>query len=128
MPVICAPVLRITRILVFEFAAAMMFTYGTMVSYGPPAPNNFIGHIAYMSLLMFFCFVICGQLTGGHGNPIFTLTLLLTKGSDVTLMRAFLYWAAQFIGAFAGGAVGKLFVIESVWHCCYIYSATYEHE
>lgn len=109
----CAPVLRMTRIVLFEFVASLIFTYGTMASY--PQNGQYPSmQVAYMSLLMFLGFVVCGQLSGGHGNPIFTVALLMTKGTGVTILNCIVYVLTQFAGAIAGGAIGKHCLIHSL--------------
>jgi len=74
-----------------------------MVSYNGHIPN-----VAYISLAMFMAFVISGQLSGGQGNPIITLALLFTKGSNVNLRNCLIYISSQFVGAITAGAIGKL--------------------
>jgi glycerol uptake facilitator-like aquaporin len=54
---------------------------------------------------MFFAFVISGQLSGGQGNPIITIALIFTKGSNVTILNSIIYIVFQFVGAFLGGAI-----------------------
>uniref|UniRef100_A0A4W5NXF9 Lens fiber major intrinsic protein n=1 Tax=Hucho hucho TaxID=62062 RepID=A0A4W5NXF9_9TELE len=44
-----------------------------------------------------------GHISGGHINPAVTFAYLV--GSQMSLFRAFFYWAAQFLGAVAGAAV-----------------------
>jgi glycerol uptake facilitator-like aquaporin len=78
-----------------------------MVSYGPATSSaSSYTQCAYISLVMFWTFVISGQLSGGQGNPIFTLALILTNGSNVTLLNSIVYILAQFSGAITGGALG----------------------
>uniref|UniRef100_A0AAY5JXW7 Lens fiber major intrinsic protein n=1 Tax=Esox lucius TaxID=8010 RepID=A0AAY5JXW7_ESOLU len=44
-----------------------------------------------------------GHISGGHINPAVTFAYLV--GSQMSLFRAFFYWAAQCLGAVAGAAV-----------------------
>lgn len=60
-----------------------------------------------MSLFLVMC--LCGQLTGGHANPIVTFGLLITKGGKVTLINAIVYIGSQFAGSFAGAAIGSFY-------------------
>lgn len=105
LPVCCAPLIRITRILFFEFVAAFIVTFGTMVSYGS-YPHAEYTQIAFISLSMFFAFVVSGQVSGGQANPIITLALVFMKGSNVTILTQFIYYVFQFAGAIVAGAVG----------------------
>ena len=113
VPVCCAPLIRATRILFFEFIAAGILTFATMVSYGS-GKEALAGsplQCAYISVAMFYVFVFCGQVSGGHGNPIISIALLFTKGSNVTPLNLIIYILAQYIGAIVGAAVGKLYFI-----------------
>lgn len=62
------------------------------------------------AMIMFLTFVISGQLSGGQGNPIISLALLFTKGTNVTMLNFPIYFFTQFVGAIAGGAIGKFFL------------------
>ena len=42
-------------------------------------------------------------VSGGHINPAVSLGLFLDK--RISVLRLFLYWAAQFIGGIAGGGM-----------------------
>lgn len=86
--------------------ASLIFTLGVMVSYVGKFPN-----VAYISLAMFMAFVVSGQLSGGQGNPIVTLALLFTKGSNVNLKNCLVYICSQFVGAITAGAIGTLIFI-----------------
>jgi glycerol uptake facilitator-like aquaporin len=55
---------------------------------------------------MFYAFVIGGQTSGGQGNPIITIALIFTKGSNVTILNSIIYIVSQFMGAIVGGAIG----------------------
>jgi glycerol uptake facilitator-like aquaporin len=55
---------------------------------------------------MFYAFIIGGQITGGQGNPIITIALIFTRGSNVTTLNSLVYFVSQFAGAIVGGAFG----------------------
>lgn len=52
-----------------------MSTYFTRQQINP-------GHSAFLSLNLFLCMILTGQLTGGHTNPIITLSLMFGKGKQ----------------------------------------------
>ena len=83
---------------------------GTMVTYGPLGEQNYT-QCAFISLAMFYAFIVAGQVSGGHGNPIITIALIFTRGAYITWFKAIIYTISQFAGAIAGGAIGKLFFI-----------------
>ena len=56
-------------------------------------------------MALFLVMSFTGQLTGGHCNPIITLALLISKGNKMTPKIAAVYIVAQYVGAFAGGAI-----------------------
>ena len=59
-------------------------------------------------MALFLVMSFAGQFTGGHCNPIITLALLISKGNKMTPKIAVVYMCAQFVGAIAGGGIGKL--------------------
>lgn len=75
-------------------------------------PTAQFSQCTYVALAMFFTFVICGQLSGGHGNPIITLALLFNKGSNMNFLKCLIYIVSQYAGCFVGGAVGKFIIIQ----------------
>ena len=77
-----------------------------MTTYGPNQTVNNT-QCAFISLAMFYAFVISGQLSGGQGNPIITIALVFTKGSNVTVLNSIIYIVTQFVGSIVGGALGK---------------------
>jgi glycerol uptake facilitator-like aquaporin len=83
---------------------------GTMVTYGPLGEQNYT-QCAFISLAMFYAFIIAGQLSGGHGNPSITIALMFTRGAYITWFKAIIYIISQFAGAIAGAAIGKLYFI-----------------
>lgn len=84
-----------------------------MVSYNPAFPAGNSSQCAFISLAMFFAFVISGQLSGGHGNPIITIALIFTKGSNINGFKLIIYIVAQYIGAIVGAAIGMKFIISA---------------
>lgn len=103
--------MRVTRILFFEFFASFIVTFGTMVSYGS-YPHSSYTQIAFISLSMFFAFVVSGQTSGGQANPIITLALVFTKGSNVTILNSLIYILFQFVGSIVAGAVGTSWITQ----------------
>lgn len=74
------------------------------------------GHSAFISLNLFLCLVLGGQLTGAHTNPAITLTLLIGKGNfKINPINAIVYIIAQFAGSFAGAAIGTFLLITKLW-------------
>ena len=71
-----------------------------------------IAHSGFISLAMFLVFCLCGQLTGGHANPIITLSLMFTRGTKIGLIEGVVYIVSQFAGSIAGGAVGIVHFIQ----------------
>ena len=79
-----------------------------MVSYGTPKyPNTEYAQCAFVAMSLFFAFVVSGQVSGGQANPIITLSLLFTRGSNVTILNSIIYIVSQFIGSIVAGAVGN---------------------
>lgn len=102
-----------TRIIFFEFLAGLIVSYGGMTIYftynnqGQPLPISPFIQSGFIALAMFYAFIISGQLSGGQGNPIITIALIFTRGSNVTILNMFIYVIMQFAGSIVGGAIGK---------------------
>lgn len=92
----------------FEFFASFFFTYGVMRTYYLANGTPNYAHSGYVSLSMFFVMCLSGQLTGGHANPIITLALMMTKGTNINLIYGLIYIISQFAGSFAGAATGTV--------------------
>src|SRR4029077_5580023 len=54
-----------------------------------------------------------GHISGGHFNPAITIGLWVTK--RVGTLEAFLYWAAQILGAIAAAFLLKTIIPEETW-------------
>jgi glycerol uptake facilitator-like aquaporin len=72
---------------------------------------------------MFYAFVIGGQISGGQGNPIITIALIFTRGSNVTILNSLVYFISQCVGAIAGGAIGKIYFYLGYWTIDHKYGA-----
>jgi len=91
-----------------------IFTYGVISSQylpqplNPPAdyqPTLNPNHNISVSCVLVLCLCLAGQLTGGHCNPIVTISHMLCKGNKITVFIALMYVTGQFIGAIVGGLV-----------------------
>ena len=79
-----------------------------MVSYGnAKVPATQYAQAGFAGVAMFFAFVVSGQVSGGQANPVITISLMFTRGSNVTVLNSIIYIVSQFIGSIVAGAVGN---------------------
>lgn len=78
----------------FGMGAALRWTTG---------PNHILHVALCFGLAAATMIQSIGHISGGHINPAVTFAYLV--GSQMSLFRAFFYWAAQILGAMAGAAV-----------------------
>lgn len=84
-----------------------------MVSYGnPTVPATQYAQAGFAGVAMFFAFVVSGQVSGGQANPVITISLMFTRGSNVTVLNSIIYIVSQFIGSIVAGAVGNNILMQ----------------
>lgn len=107
---------RWARIFIFEFTSSILLLYGVMATQyeTPPYPHPKKyqptlnpGHSIFESLALFLVMSFAGQLTGGYSNPAIALALTISKGNKISPKIGAVYIMSDFLGAIAGGGLGK---------------------
>lgn len=65
-----------------------------------------------MALFLVLC--MSGQLTGGFSNPSMAISLMVARDNKITLKVGLAYILADYIGAFAGAGLGKMYLIKYI--------------
>lgn len=84
--------------LLFVFAGVgSVMAYDKLTSDASLDPAGLVGVGLAHGLALFVAVSIAANISGGHVNP--AVTLGLTLGGHITLLRGLFYWIAQFLGS-----------------------------
>jgi len=108
---------------VSEFTATMMFIFygcGAVVASQATLGEATVTAASLVAIAMAHGFAITvliyavGEVSGGHINPAVTWACLVTK--KLSIVRALLYWVAQFSGAIIGALLLRAILPEAIYY------------
>jgi MIP family channel proteins len=91
-----------TMIFVFIGCGSVVATQATLGQSGIQIPSLTLISLAHGFCIMVLVYTV-GEISGGHINPAVTWATLLTQ--KISLLRAGIYWIAQFLGAMVGAGI-----------------------
>jgi len=100
-----------TMIFVFIGCGSVVATQAALGKSEIQIPSLTLIALAHGFCIMVMVYTV-GEISGGHINPAVTWATVLTQ--KISILRALIYWASQFLGAMVGAGILKGLIPESI--------------
>jgi len=100
-----------TMIFVFIGCGSVVATQATLGASSIQVPSLTLISLAHGFCIMVMVYTV-GEISGGHINPAVTWATLIT--SKISILRAIIYWTAQFLGAMVGAGILKGLIPDQI--------------